>query len=156
MAEHSVDPSPFPISCWTLITCQWHHKDNTNLALSPGLPIFFNVHERKRGSLGSNITWQMLAWRHEREAVNNRRFRIGPPTSVYQTQLFEAFKDPTTLAWRLWYHTCIFHWRWTGAMACPHTIFTIHHPSYPSIWGLHHSRDVESQAPPISLVWRRG
>ena len=39
--------------------------------------LFFNVHERKRGSLGSNVTWQMLAWRHEREAVNSCWCRIG-------------------------------------------------------------------------------
>ena len=70
------------------------------LSSSQGSSIFFNIHERKRESLGSNIMWQMLAWCHEREAVNNHRFRIGPPTSVYQTQLFEAFKDVTTLAWR--------------------------------------------------------
>ena len=61
--------------------------------------------------------------------VNNHRFRIGPPTSVYRTLLFEPLKDPTTLAWRLWHH--IFHPCRTGAleiMARPRTIFTPRHP----------------------------
>ena len=58
------------------------------LTSSPDSPIFFNVHKRKRGNLGSNITWQMLAWCHEKEVVNNHRFQISPPTSVYQTTVW--------------------------------------------------------------------
>ena len=47
----------------------------------------FSVHE-KRGGLRSNVMWQMLAWHHEREAVNNHQFQIRPPTSVYQTTIW--------------------------------------------------------------------
>ena len=147
-----------PHICWFnvhLIICQFVPIISMHVhkivASSPGSPIFVNVHKGQRGSLGSNVTWQMLTWRHEREAVNNRRFRIGPPTSVYQTQLFVAF---TTLAWRLWHH--IFHPHWTGPlenMVHPHTTFMIRHPSYTYIWGLRHSHDVGFQAPPFSLVY---
>ena len=78
----------------------------------------------------------MLVWCLEREAVNNCQFQIGPPTSIYQTQLFEAFKDPTTNAWRLWHH--IFHPHRSGALeniTCLHSIITTCHPSYLCIWG---------------------
>ena len=56
-----------------------HSKRTTILcSLVSTLPDLFE----KRGRL---VSWQKLAWRHEREAVNNRRFRISPPTSVYHT-----------------------------------------------------------------------
>ena len=68
---------------WKIIWC-----------LIPRLPNLFNVHEKKEGA---NLTWQTLAWCHEREVVNNCQFWIGPPTSVYQIQVFKdsTFKDST-------------------------------------------------------------
>ena len=77
-----------------------------------------------------------MSWKlQKRTVVNNSRFRINPPTSVYQTQLFESFKDPTTLTWRLWHRTFIRCWAGTlENMANPYAIFTIRHPFYPSIW----------------------
>ena len=96
---------------------------------------------RKEGepSIQSHMTKFMLAWHHEGEVVTNCQSWNGPTTSVYQTQLFEAFKDPTCiiLAWRLRNHT--FHPCLTGALeiiAHPCFIIMTCHPSYHCIlWG---------------------
>ena len=67
-----------------------------------------------------NVTWQMLAWRHEREAVNNCRF---------PKQLFEARRRRL----KIWLaHTTIRH---------------VHlYPVLLPTLSLRHSRDVGSQA----------
>ena len=98
----------------------------------------------------------MLAWHHERWPVNNCWFRIGLPTLVHQTQLFEVFKDPTTLAWKLWHH--IFHPRWTGAIwKYSSPTHNYHHPPpfLPLYMKWRLSREIGSQAPLFSRArWK--
>ena len=111
----------------------------TLVASSPGSPIF-SMYTRKEGDLIPNLTWQTLARCHEREADNNCWFRMSLPDSVYQMQLFEAFNDRTTLAWRLWHHIFQLHVCWTGTLenlAHPRSIITTCHPLYLCIWACH-------------------
>ena len=104
------------------------------VALCPG-SLICSTYMRKEGvgGLGCNVTdASMTSWKRDGQqpSISNRSTNL-----VYQTQLFEAFRDPITLTWRLWHH--IFYPRRTGVlenMACPRTISTICHPSYPSIW----------------------
>ena len=52
--------------------------------------------------------WQTLP-QHWHNDMKERQ-SIGSPTSIYQTKLFEAFKDRTILSWRPLHH--IFHPCW--------------------------------------------
>ena len=106
-----------------------------NDSLFPRLPNHFNIHE-KRGGAWDPISRDKCWHDFMKDGLSTTWFQIAPHTSVHQTQVFEAFDDPTTFTWRLWYH--IFHPRWTEAlennMARPCTIITTCHPSYPYIW----------------------
>ena len=126
----------------------------TRLSLVP-VPMSFSMYMRERGGI-----WDLIS--HDKrwhDIMKERQSTTVDFESVHQhkTQLFEAFKDPTTLDWRLRHH--IFYRRWTGVlenMARLHTIFTICHPSY-HIWGLHHSSDIGIPGSPSfsHVCWKR-
>ena len=72
------------------------------------------------------------------------------------TQPFEAFSDPTTLTWRLWYH--VFHSRWTGVhknIAFPFPITMTHHlPAFVCGVTLFTWDWIQTPPPPSRICWK--
>ena len=159
--------------------CQynWHHHSHdyrylawewgcyiciyTNLA--PRLSDLFNVHEKRRRA------WDLMSCdKSWHDVMKERRQQLSilkwSTNFSYQKQLFEASKDHDTLTWRLWHH--IFHPHRTGVlenMIRPHAIFTICHPSYPSMWAYVTHMTLDPRLPLFSHVcckewgaWGRG
>ena len=134
-----------------------------SLVPSP-LSAFFTCRKKTREGLGSKVTWQMLAkWRCASLAAK-RRLQTCLASLVDQTKLCEASKDRTTLADSQC--SLLFHPHWTRELenrARPRAIFTIRHPSYPSIWAYVAHVTLDPRLPLFSRVrwkdrgaWGRG
>ncbi len=108
-----------------------------DIASSPGPSQLFSLAGKKRERAwdlkSHDKCWQngvapcSLATKH--------RFQTCLASLVNQTKLCEASKDRTTLAdsqCSLLFH--LYQTRELENRACPRAIFTVHHPSYPSIW----------------------
>ena len=134
-----------------------------SLVPSP-LSAFFTCRKKTIEGLGSNVMWQMLAkWRCA-SLTAKRQFQTRLASLVDQTKFCEASKDCTTLTDSQ--HSLPFHPYWTRVLenrAHPRAIFTIHHPSYPSIWAYVAHVTLDPRLPLFSRVrwkdrgaWGRG
>ena len=120
------------------------------LSSSPG-SLIFSMCMRKEGEpeIRSHAT---LMWCHEKEALS---VWISPPTSVYQTQLFEAFNDPTYTCLKALapYLSSMLNWN-TWKYSSPMLSYHNPPPFLPLYMEWRLSREIVPAPPPFSYTLR--